>query len=72
MNPVIYEDMERGKCQRDIVDLVKKFEKDVEKLIEKHVMRFHERKPTEEERHNMLFMADFILKQEEKTNECDH
>jgi hypothetical protein len=63
MNPTIHEDVERGKCQRLIVNLCKKLDHDVKELIEHHIVKFKGRNPTEEEDASIRFMVSYMLEE---------
>jgi hypothetical protein len=67
----IQEDVGRGKCVQDIVNLCKKLEKDMEDLIEKHIMKFHGRKPTQEEDYGVRLLVSSLLNEERIEKEED-
>lgn len=64
MTPTIHEAIERGKCQRAIVNLCKKLDQDVKELINEHIMKFRGRKPTEEEDSGIRFTVSYMLEKE--------
>lgn len=60
----IYEDGERCQCVRDIVNLCQKLDSEIDNLIDKHYIKFHQRDSTEEEWNWILLQVQDVMRRE--------